>query len=59
MCCPQKQDLTEELGKYMRENTIENDIWVKGQLGSVVGVLRTADQLIIGRFIMEEVKTYY
>ena len=43
----------------MRENTIENDIWVKGQLGSVVAVLRTADQLIIGRFIMEEVKTYY
>ena len=43
----------------MREHTMENDIWDEGQLGAVVGVLGTVDQLIIDRSIMEEVKTYH
>ena len=43
----------------MREHTMENDIWDEGQLGAVVGVLATVDQLIIDRSIMEEVKTYH
>ena len=30
-------------GKYMREHTMENDIWDEGQLGAVVGVLSTVD----------------
>ena len=47
------------VGKYMREHTMENDIWDEGQLGAVVGVLGTVDQLIIDRSIMEEVKTYH
>ena len=42
----------------MREHTMENDIWDEGQLGAVVGVLGTVDQLITVRSIMEEVKTY-
>ena len=44
--------------KYMREHTIENEIWCEGQLGPVEGVLGTVDQLIIDRCIMEEVKQY-
>ena len=51
--------LTGLVGKYMREHTMENDIWDEGQLGAVVGVLGTVDQLIIDRSIMEEVKTYH
>ena len=45
--------------KYMREETMENDIWDEVLLGTVVGALGTADQLIIDRSIMEEVKTYH
>ena len=45
--------------KYMREATMENDIWDEVLLGTVVGALGTADQLIIDRSIMEEVKTYH
>ena len=51
--------LTGLFGKYMREHMIEDDIWDEGQLGAVVGVLGTVDQLIIDRSIMEEVKRYY
>ena len=51
--------LTGLVGKYMREHTMENNIWDKGQLGAVVGVLGTVDQLIIDKSIMEEVKTYH
>ena len=51
--------LTDLVGKYMGEHTMENDIWDEGQLGAVVGVLRTVDQLIIDKSIMEEVKTYH
>ena len=51
--------LTDLVGKYMKERTMENDIWDEGQLGAVVGVLGTVDQLIIDRSIMEEVKTYH
>ena len=47
------------VGKHMRENTMENNIWDEGQLGAVVGVFGTVDQLIIDKSIMEEVKTYY
>ena len=45
-------------GKYMRKHMMENNIWDEGQLGAVVGVLGTVDQLIIDKFIMEEMKTY-
>ena len=43
--------------KYMREHMMENNIWDEGQLGAVVGVLGTVDQLIIGKSIIQEVKT--
>ena len=46
-------------GKYMREHMMENNIWDEGQLGAVVGVLGTVDQLNIDKSIMKEVKTYY
>ena len=48
--------LTGLIAKYMKNHTIENDIWDKGQLGAAEGVLGTVDQLIIDRCIMEEVK---
>ena len=35
---------------------MENQIWDEGQLGAKEGVLGTANQLIIDRCIMEEVK---
>ena len=38
---------------------MENKIWDEGQLGAVVEVMDTVDQLIIGKFIMEEVKIYH
>ena len=50
---------TAVIAKYMREHTMENEIWDEGQLGSVEGVLGTVDQLIIDRCIMEEVKQYH
>ena len=43
----------------MRDHTIANEIWDKGQLGAVEGVLGTVDQLIIDRCITEEVKQYH
>ena len=46
-------------GKYMRKHMMENNIWDEGQLGAVVGVLGTVDQLNIDKSIMKEVKTYY
>ena len=36
-----------------------NDIWDKGQMGAVEGVLGTVDQLITDRCIMEEVKSHH
>ena len=51
--------MTGVITKYMREHTIENEIWDEGQLGAVEGVLGTVDQLIIDRCIMEEVKQYH
>ena len=47
------------IAKYMREHTLENDIWDEGQLGAVEGVLGTVDQLITDRCIMQEVKQYH
>ena len=47
------------VAKYMREHTMENEIWDEGQLVVVEGVLGTVDQLIIDRCIMEEVKQYH
>ena len=47
------------VAKYMWEHTMENELWDKGQLGAVEGVLGTVDQLIIDRCIMEEVKEYH
>ena len=43
----------------MKNHTIENKIWHEGQLGAAEGVLGTVDQLIIDRYIMEEVKTQH
>ena len=43
----------------MRNQATENNIWDEGQLGVAEGVLRTIDQLIIDRCIMEEVKTQH
>ena len=40
-------------------NIWENDIWDEGQLGIVVGVLGTVDELIIDRSIMKEVRIYH
>ena len=51
--------MTGVIAKYMREHTMENEIWDEGQLGAVEGVLGTMDQLIIDRCIMEEVKQYH
>ena len=51
--------LTRLIGKYMRRCTMINDIWDKGQLGAVEGVLGTVDQLIIDRCIMEQVKSHH
>ena len=51
--------MTGVVPKYMREHTMENEIWDEGQLGAVEGVLDTADQLIIDWCIMEEVKQYH
>ena len=38
---------------------MENNIWDEGQLGAVLEVLGTVDQLIIDKSIMEELKTYH
>ena len=51
--------LTGLVGKYMREHTMENNIWDERQLGAVVRVLGTVDQLIIDKSIMEKMKTYH
>ena len=51
--------LTGLAAKYLRENTTANEIWDKGQLGAVEGVLGTVDQLIIDRCIVEEVKQHH
>ena len=51
--------LTGLVSKYMRKHAIENYIWDERQLGTVVGVLGTVDQVIIDRSIMEKEKTYH
>ena len=51
--------LTGLVGKYMREHTMENDSWDEGQLGAVLGVLGTFDQLIVESSIKEKVKIYH
>ena len=45
--------------KYMREHTMENEIWDEGQLWAVEAVLGTVDQKVIDQCIMEEVKQYH
>ena len=50
--------MTGVVAKYIRSNTMENKIWDEGQLGAVDGVFGTADQLIIDRCIMDEVKQH-
>ena len=47
------------VAKYMREHTMENEIWDEGRLGAVEGVLGTVNQLVIDRCIMEVVKQYH
>ena len=37
------------IGKYMREHAMVNDIWDKGQLRAVEGVLGTVEQVHNGR----------
>ena len=51
--------MTGIIAKYMRKHTVVNEIWDKGQLRAVEGVLGTVDQHIIDRCIMEEVKQYH
>ena len=51
--------MTGVVAKYMREHTMENEIWDEGQLGAVEGVLGMVSQLIIDQCIMEEVKQYH
>ena len=51
--------MTGVVAKYMREHTMENEIWDEGQLGAVEGVLGMVGQLIIDQCIMEEVKQYH
>ena len=50
--------MTGVVAKYMREYTMENEIWDESQLGAVEGVLGTVNQLIINPCIMKEVKQY-
>ena len=50
--------LTGFIGRYKKQHALENSIWDEGQLGAVTGVLGTADQLLIDKCIMEEVKIY-
>ena len=45
-------------GKYMRQHEMENNIWDKGKLGVMEGVLGTVDQPIINWCIIEEVITH-
>ena len=47
------------VAKYMREHTMENEIWDEGQLGAVEGALGPVNQLIIERCIMEEMNQYH
>ena len=51
--------LTGLVGKYMREQTLENKIQDEGQLEAVVGLLGTVDQSVIDRSIMEEEEAYH
>ena len=51
--------LTGLVAEHMREHTVVNEICDEGQLGAVEGVLGTVDQLIIDRYIMEEVKQHH
>ena len=51
--------LTGIVGKFMKNHAIENNIWDEGQLAAVERVLGTADQLIIDRCVMKEVKTQH
>ena len=39
--------MTGVVAKYMKQHTMENEIWDEGQLGAVECVLDTVDQLII------------
>ena len=50
---------TRLLGKFMRNHAIENNIWNEGRLGAARGVLGTVYQLIIDRYMMEEVKNQH
>ena len=34
--------MTRGIAKYMREHTMENEVWDEGQLGAVEGVLGTS-----------------
>ena len=47
------------VAKYMREHSAVDEIWDEGQMRAVEGVLGTIDQLIIDRYIMEEVKQHH
>ena len=49
--------LTGLVAKFIRNLAIKNSIWDEGELRAAEGVLGTVDQLIIDRFIKEQVKT--
>ena len=49
--------LTGLVAKFIRNHAIKNSIWDEGELRAAEGVLGTVDQLIIHRFIKEQVKT--
>ena len=51
--------MTGVVAKYIREHTMENEIWDESQLGAMEGVLGIVDQLNIDQCIMEEVKQYH
>ena len=47
------------VAKYMREHSAVDEIWDEGQMRTVEGILGTVEQLIIDRYIMEEVKQHH
>ena len=46
------------MGRYIKDHAIRNNIWNERQLGATVGVLDTVDQLLIDKYIMDEVREH-
>jgi hypothetical protein len=47
------------LARYLKKQADENEVWDKSQMGTCEKVLGTADQLLIDRCIMNEVRTHH